>query len=115
MRDAKKNYKEALKGLKADFNDEKEYADKRDTGLLDRWYDTSDSRYSLYEMDFDNFGTSKDGKTYAIYLEQDKVAKEAQYEHMVHIEFPSIDLAKAVFALIKQSSFTCIFSPATAS
>jgi hypothetical protein len=114
MRDAKKNYKDALSVVKEDYKDEKYYADTRDKGLLERWDDTFDSRYSLYENDFDNFNTSKDGKTYSIFLEQDKMKEEAQYEHMVYIEFPSLVLAKAVFALVKESNMTCIFSPATA-
>lgn len=115
MRDAKINYKESLKVLKKDYKDEKEYADKRDTGLLDRHVEGFHSRFSLYENDFDNFGNSRDGKTYSVFIEQDKMKKEAQYEHMVYIEFPSLVLARSAFTLLKESNLIVTFSPSTAS
>jgi hypothetical protein len=114
MREAKVNYKDALNELKKEYKDEKYYADTRDGGLLDRFVEHSDSRYSLYENEFDNFNTSPDGKTYSIYIEQDKMKEEARYEHMVYIEFSTLFQARCVFESLKTSSMTCIMSPATA-
>lgn len=114
MREAKQNYKDALKLLKKEYKDEKSYADIRDVGLLDRFEEHQDSRFSLYENKFDNFGTSPDGNTYNIYIEQDKMKKEARYEHMVYIEFRTLIEARLVFNLLKVSNMTCIMSPSTA-
>jgi hypothetical protein len=113
MRDAKRNFKDALKELKQEFKDEKFYADTRDTGLMERWIG-NDEQYSLYKANFNNFHNSKDGKSYSVVIEQDKNKREGHFDHMTHIEFAEYTDGKIFYEYLKKSNITIIFSPATA-
>lgn len=93
------------------------YVETRDKGLLDRFDFDNDSRVSLYEFVVDSYEDELfeyEEMSYSIYMEQDAMEEKARYEHMVFIEFPTLEKAKVTFEALKLSSMTCIMSPATA-
>jgi hypothetical protein len=112
-KELKQKYKKEINELKQKYKCEKDYADKRDSGLLERHIFSSDHQISLYKMDFDYFNSSLDGNTYAVYIEQDKHKRESQYQHMCNMEFSNYPDAKIVYNSLVTSNSIMLFSPVT--
>lgn len=108
-KEIKENYKTDIAKAEQSRNQDNNYVNRRNTGLLDRKIWRNKDQISLYDI------TDCNNKyKYVVYYEQDKDnnPSEEQFEHMIDMEFETIEHAELVFKAMC-GSFNLIMSPCT--